>query len=122
MRRIFAIFLILSLFALPVAFVAPENARAQTEAHAEIVSIDAQDFPQISALVDVYDANGEFTAGLQPNDLTVYENGQPRPVDTLAESATPVQMVVAINPGPGLAVRDGNAVGRRVRVSSCPTR
>src|SRR5688500_887636 len=116
MRRIFAIFLALSLIVLPVAFVAPETARAQTDAHAEIASIDAQDFPQVSALVDVYDANGEFTTGLQPNDLTVYENGQPRPVDTLTESATPVQMVVAINPGPGLAVRDGNAVERFTHV------
>jgi len=112
MRRIFAIFFIPSLFALPLAFVAPETARAQTDAQVEITSIDAQDFPQISALVDVYDANGGFTSGLQPGDLTAYEDGQPRPVDTLTESATPVQMVVAINPGPGLAVRDANAVQR----------
>jgi len=116
MRRICTLFVTLSLFALPVAFVAPETARAQTDAHAEIASIDAQNFPQISALVDVYDASGEFTAGLQPNDLTAYEDGQPRPVDTLTESATPVQIVVAINPGPGLAVRDGNAVQRFTHV------
>ena len=117
MRRIFAAFLSLSLFALPVAFVAPQTARAQTDAHAEIASIDAQDFPQVSALVDVYDASGQFVAGLRPGDLTAYENGQPRPVDTLTESATPVQIVVAINPGPGLAVRDGNAVQRFTRVA-----
>lgn len=116
MRRIFAIFLILSLVVLPVTFVAPETARAQTDTYAEIASIDAQDFPLISALVDVYDANGEFTAGLQSNDLTAYEDGQPRPVDTLTESATPVQIVVAINPGPSLAVRDGNAVQRFTHV------
>ena len=117
MRRIFAAFLLLSLFALPVAFVAPQTARAQTDAHAEIASIDAQDFPQISALVDVYDASGQFVAGLRPSDLTAYEDGQPRPVNTLTESATPVQIVVAINPGPGLAVRDGNAVQRFTRVA-----
>lgn len=116
MRRTFANLLILGLLTLPVAFAAPETARAQTDAHAEIASIDTQDFPQISALVDVYDANGEFTAGLRPNDLTAYEDGQPRPVDMLTESATPVQMVVAINPGPGLAVRDGNAVQRFTHV------
>jgi hypothetical protein len=116
MHRIFAIFLILSLFALPMAFVAPETAHAQTEAYAEIASIDTKDFPQISALVDVYDGNGEFTAGLRPNDLTAYEDGQPRPVNTLTDTATPVQMVVAINPGPGLAVRDGNAIERFTHV------
>src|SRR5688572_8347968 len=116
LRIIFAIFLVLILIVLPMSFVVPETARGQTDAHAEIASIDAQDFPQVSALVDVYDANGEFTAGLQPNDLTAYEDGQPRPVDTLVESATPVQIVVAINPGPGLAVRDGNAVQRFTHV------
>ena len=112
MRRLFAIFLSLSLLALPVAFVAPQNARAQTDVHAEITLIDVQNFPLVSALVDVYDASGQFVTGLRPSDLTAYENGQPRPVDTLTESATPVQIVVAINPGPGLAVRDGNAVQR----------
>src|SRR6185503_8931167 len=117
MRRIFAIFLSLSLLALPVAFVAPQTARAQTDADAEITLIDAQNFPQVSALVDVYDASGQFVAGLRPSDLTAYENGQPRPVDTLTESATPVQIVVAINPGPGLAVRDGNAVQRFTRTA-----
>jgi hypothetical protein len=115
MSRIFAIFLVLSMFALPVPFVAPQTARAQTDAHAEIASIDAQDFPQISALVDIYDSSGQFVAGLRTDDLTVYEDGQPRPMDTLTESATPVQIVVAINPGPGLAVRDGNAVQRFTR-------
>jgi hypothetical protein len=124
MRRIFATCLIvllsiveaLSLFALPVASVAPQPARAQTDAEAEIISIDAQNFPQVSALVDVYDASGQFMAGLQPKDLTAFEDGQPRPVDMLTESATPVQIVVAINPGPGLAVRDGNAVQRFTHV------
>jgi FHA domain-containing protein len=111
MRRFIAFLLSLSLFA------APQTARAQTDAHAEIASINAEDFPQVSALVDVYDASGQFVAGLQPDDLTAYEDGQPRPVNTLIESATPVQIVVAINPGPGLAVRDGNAVQRFTRAA-----
>lgn len=116
MRRNFAIVLSVSLLALPLAFVAPQTARAQTDAHTEIASIDAQEFPQVSALVDIYDASGQVIAGLRPSDLTAYEDGQPRPVDTLTESATPVQIVVAINPGPGLAVRDGNAVQRFTHV------
>ncbi|MGZ9235672.1 MAG: hypothetical protein ACXW4E_09115, partial [Anaerolineales bacterium] len=105
MRRIFAFLLSLSLMLLPSAY-----ARAQTAAYAEITSVDVQGFPQIAALVDVYDETGKFISGLKPADLTAYENGQPRPVDTLTESDAPVQLVVAINPGPALAVRDGNAI------------
>ncbi len=111
MRRIFAFLLGLSLLALPSAFV-----RAQAAAHAEIVSVDAGRFPQVAALVDVFDANGRFMEGLQPANLRAYEDGQPRSVDTVTKSDVPVQLVVAVNPGPGLAVRDGMAIPRFTRV------
>jgi hypothetical protein len=111
MRRIFAFFLSVSLLALPSAF-----ARAQTAAYAEIASVDVGKFPQVTALVDVYDANGKFITGLQPSDLTAYEDSEPRPVDTLTESDAAVQLVVAVNPGPALAVRDGNAVQRFTKI------
>lgn len=107
----------LGLLALLLGLTTPQiSARAQTEAYSEIASIDAQDFPEISALVDVYDTSGQFMAGLQLDDLTVYEDGQPHPIDRLAESTTPVQVVVAINPGPALAVRDANAITRFTHV------
>src|SRR6185436_19432947 len=89
---------------------------AQTAAYAELAGIDSQDFPQVRALLDVYDANGEFISGLEPAALTVYEDGAPREVDQIAESATPVQIVVAVNPGPALAVRNPNGVPRFSRV------
>jgi FHA domain-containing protein len=113
MRRIFAFFLGVSLLVLPSAF-----ARAQTasQAYAEIASVDAEKFPQVTALVDVYDASGKFVTGLKPADLTINEDGQSRPVDTLTESDAAVQLVVAINPGPALAVRDGNAVQRFTKI------
>jgi hypothetical protein len=113
MRRVCAFFLSVCLLALPVTF-----ARAQAVAYAEIVSIEARRFPQITALVDVYDANGRFVDELRPADLTVFEDGESRPIpiDTLTKSDVPLQLVVAINPGPGLAVRDSNAVPRFTRV------
>jgi hypothetical protein len=107
MRKLLPFILGLSLVVAPQAFV-----RAQTAAYADIASVDSQSFPQISALVDVYNANGEFRTGLQPTDFTVYEDGQQRDAEALTESTVPVQIVVAINPGPALAVRDGNAVPR----------
>jgi hypothetical protein len=85
---------------------------AQTAAYAELAAIDAADFPQVHALLDVYDANGQFISGLPPSALTVYEDGEPRPVDTISESAPSVQVVVAVNPGPALAVRNADGVAR----------
>ncbi len=111
MRKLFALILSVSLFAASHAF-----ARAQSAAYADVATIDAQGFPQISALVDVYDANGEFMSGLQPSNLTVYEDGQPRTADALTESTVPAQIVVAINMGPALAVRDGNGTPRYTQV------
>jgi hypothetical protein len=99
------------LLAAPSAF-----ARAQTAAYAEIVAIDTQNFPQLSALLDVFNANGGFESALQPSDLTVYEDGQPRPVDTLTQQDVPVQIVVAVNPAPALDVRDSNGIARFARV------
>jgi len=107
MRRLFAFILSITLLAAPGA-----SARAQTAAYAELAAVDAQKFPQVSALLDVYDANGEFVSGLQPSALTVYEDSQTHAVDALTESAVPVQLVVAINPGPALAVRDSNGTPR----------
>ena len=113
MRRIFAFLLSVSLLAFPSLF-----ARAQTasQAYAEIASINVDKFPQVTALVDVYDASGQFITGLKPSDLTANEDKQSRSVDTLTESDAAVQLVVAINPGPALAVRDGNAVQRFTKI------
>lgn len=111
MRKFLTFILSVGLLAAPQAF-----ARAQTGAYAEIVAIDAQNFPQVSALLDVFNANGGFESNLQPFNLTVYEDGQPRPVDTLTQLDVPVQIVVAVNPAPALDVRDSNGVARFSRV------
>ncbi len=111
MRRLLALIFSVGLLAAPGSF-----ARAQTGAYAEIVTIDAQNFPQVSALLDVFNANGGFESDLQPSNLTVYEDGQPRSVDTLTQLEVPVQIVVAVNPAPALDVRDSNGIARFARV------
>jgi hypothetical protein len=92
------------------------SVHTQTAAYAELAAIDAEDFPQIHALLDVYDANGQFISNLEPAALTVYEDGTPREADSITESAPPVQLAVAVNPGPALAVRDANGVARFAHV------
>jgi len=105
-------------FLLMAGLLAASQARAyaQTAAYAELAAIDAEDFPQVHALLDVYDANGQFMSDLQPSALTVYEDGAPREVDSISESAPPVQLVVAVNPGPALAMRNANGVARFTQV------
>lgn len=89
---------------------------AQTAAYAEIARIDASNFPQVSALAGVFDAEGNFISGLKAADVTVYEDGQERRAGSLREVEVPVQVVVAVNPGPPLAIRDSNGVARFERV------
>ena len=107
MRRTLSFVLSFCLLAITQSF-----ARAQSAAYAEISAVDTKKFPQVTALVNVFNANGEFMEGLKPGELTVHEDGQPRSVDSLTQSIVPVQIVVGINPGPALAVRDTSGVPR----------
>jgi hypothetical protein len=111
MRKILPLLLCLSLLAATHTL-----ARAQASAYVETAAIDTHSFPSITALVDMFAANGEFMAGLKPADVTVLEDGKQRPVDTLQQTSVPAQIVVAINPGPALGVRDGTGVTRFARV------
>ena len=107
MRRTLSFILSLCLLAVTQNF-----ARAQTAAYVEISAVDPKGFPHVTALVNAFNASGEFIEELKPEAVTVYEDGQPRKVDSLTESAVPVQVVVGINPGPALAVRDASGVPR----------
>jgi hypothetical protein len=90
--------------------------RAQGAARADLSLIDPQGFPTVAALLDVFDSQGQYVSGLQPADVTVLEDGEPLPVNGLSESAPPAQIVVAVNPGPAFAVRDGEGIERFRRI------
>ncbi len=88
---------------------------------AELSLVDAQGFPSVGGLLDVFDTQGQFINGLVPSDVTIIEDGQLHPVSGLSESSPPAQIVVAINPGPSLAVRDGQGIERIERVTEALT-
>jgi hypothetical protein len=112
MRKILIALLVL------IAFMGQGRAvRAQSEATAELSLVNAQGFPSVTALLDVYDAQGLPITGLESADVAILEDGNPRPVSGLVESMPPAQIVVAINPGPPLAVRDGEGKARFERVT-----
>lgn len=90
--------------------------RAQSAATAQLSLVNPQGFPIVTALLDVFDGQGRPITGLQAGDVTILEDNQPRPISELVESTPPAQIVVAINPGPALAVRDGQGIERIRRV------
>ncbi|RME89370.1 MAG: FHA domain-containing protein [Anaerolineae bacterium] len=113
MRKFISISL-LALTLLSLGYVA----HAQGEAYAAIVHLDVQGFPTVTALLDVYDGEGQFIAGLTPADVIVLEDGQERPADDLTVLSPGLQLVVAVNPGPAMGVRDEQAVTRFEKVKN----
>ena len=116
MRKIF-----LALFSIMLLAGQGNAVRAQGEATAKLSLVDAKSFPAVTALLDVFNAQGQPVTGLKKEDVTILEDGQPNPVGELVESTPPAQIVVAINPGPAFAVRDGQGIDRFKRVTDVLT-
>lgn len=111
------------LFILVLALGTVTSARAQTQnlSSAILYNADYSTFPNASALLDVFDTNGIFASGLKPEAVTVIENGQPLPVNSLIETAIPMQLVVAVNQGQQLDVRDATSSSRFQRAAQVLT-
>jgi len=83
-------------------------ARAQgpTAGQAILYPADVTNFPTISSLMDVFDASGRFVSGLKADQIAVVEDGQPLRPAQLTEMTVPLQLTVAVNPGPSLGDRE----------------
>src|SRR5512142_422199 len=107
MRRLLLLLLGFGLFlgwGLPV--------RALGGAEADLYPADASAFPVISTFLDVFDATGRFVSGLKPDQVTVVEDQHPVKVKALNEMVVPLQLVVAINPGPSFGARNTQGLAR----------
>ena len=92
------------------------HVRAQETARAEIIKVDADSFPTITAFLDVYTPEGKFATAMEASSVTVLENGNPIPITELVEKSIGAQIVVAINPGPPMSTRDTLGISRYERV------
>jgi hypothetical protein len=102
MRKFLALF-----FSLSLLFGAVSPARAQEKlALANLYPVDVSTFPKVTTFLDVFDSNGIFATGLKPEAVSVTEDGQTLPVDSLNEIAVPLQLVIAVNQGAPLDTRD----------------
>ncbi len=88
------------------------SARAQGSARLSLYALQTDSFPSITAGLDVFDASGNFVSGLTGGDVTLLEDGQSRPVTSLAEIQPGTEFALALDPGPFFAYRDVNAVTR----------
>ncbi|MFM8320048.1 MAG: FHA domain-containing protein [Chloroflexota bacterium] len=90
----------------------PAPAGAQNGSGAALSAPNIDDFPTIRAYLKVFDGQGRFVDALQAEQVTILEDGSPRPVDRLDLLRPGVQFVAAINPGPSFAIRNAQAVSR----------
>ena len=104
MRKFLALLFILGLLLSVVP--ALRGHAQQNSASAYLYPVEFSTFPTISAFLDVFDSNGIFVTGLKPEAVSAVEDGQSLPVDTLNEIAIPLQLVIAVNQGAPLDIRD----------------
>lgn len=114
MRKFFFPIFVISLL---LSASVPARAQGQISASVTLYNVDTSTFPTITGYVDVTDSNGIFASGLQPEAVTVLENGQPLPADGFLEMAIPLQLAVAFNQGEALGAQNANGISRFQRVS-----
>ena len=95
-----------------IIFLLPTLVSAQTTSLANLSNPDLEEFPRISAFLDVRDAQGYFISSLQADNVTVVEDGEQRYVAEMTELRLGGHFVVALNPGDGFDVRNGQGVTR----------
>ena len=89
-----------------------EPASAQSGARASLTPPDIKTFPTLTAYLDVHDEQGQFVHQLLPGEVTLLEDDQPVNVQEIREIEPGVRVLVAINAGLLLAVRDQQGVAR----------
>lgn len=113
MRKSLAIFL--SVYLLFVGL-SSAQAQGQSTARVSLYSLQTGSFPTVTAGLDVFDSTGSVVTGLKPDAITLLEDNQPRPLNTLEELQAGVEFALALDPGPAFAYRDSNAVTRYDRI------
>lgn len=81
------------------------SALAQSGGTAAISAPNTTRFPEIVFYLEAYDSTGSFIPDLTPEDMTVLENDDPRPVTDIQLVEPGVQIIVAFNAAPVMANR-----------------
>jgi hypothetical protein len=112
---------LLFIISLTLGAVTSVNAQDQNLSSATLYIADYSTFPKATALLDVFDTNGAFVSGLNPEAVSVVEDRQPLPLDSLTEVSIPLQLVIAVNQGEQLDTRDATSISRFQRAAQVIT-
>lgn len=104
--------LLLCLALLPFQTVQAQSA----EVRASLTLPKTSQFPNLTTLLDIHTATGEFVHGLTAADVQLVEDNRALQVTDLEEEAPGVHVILAINAGPALGVRDGQGKSRYDRI------
>ena len=107
MRLILFKILFLTGLLMAVILLGFRNTTAQSGTTVRLSPPQIEDYPRITAFLDIHDAAGNFVHGLKEGDVSVVENNQKISVDKLTEIQPGVQFVLAFSPGHALSIRDG---------------
>ncbi|MEN8172033.1 MAG: FHA domain-containing protein [Chloroflexota bacterium] len=88
------------------------SAKADGAAKVVLSQLDTDAFPGITARLNVHNNLGYFVHGLEPVDITILENENAIPVETLTEVNSGAQFVIALNMGPSYAIRNQDGISR----------
>ena len=90
----------------------PVSTYAQTGSSAALGKPDSSAFPEITAYLDVRDAQGRFVRGLGVEEINIREGDLTLRASWVKELHPGAQFVTAINPGSSFAIRNSQAVSR----------
>lgn len=110
LSSLFALLLILCLA--PTITAGNTVAQAQDSIEVLLSVPDLNNFPQVSLYLDVRTAQGQFIHDLQGEQIQILENDTPLSASSIQELMPGAQVVVAINPGPALGVRNSKGISR----------
>lgn len=106
------------LFLVASLFYGAASAQSSPAPMVFLYSLESSAFPLISSLLDVFDSQGNFVTGLQKEELAIIEDGRILPIESLQQQGRPLHIVVAINPGPALGMRDAQGITRFEKVAN----
>jgi hypothetical protein len=85
---------------------------AQASSKATLFALQTEHFPEITAYLDVRNAQGNFIRGLTNNQVSIIEDGNPVKVEKIEPLEPGAQFIIAVNPGRSLSIRDGQGTSR----------
>jgi hypothetical protein len=91
---------------------------AQPAAVLQVLPPDTAAFPTMAVAFDIFSPDPSVGMDLQANQVTLYENNQPLPIETLTQTYQGVHLTLALNANRELDLRDAEGVSRFEKIAA----